>query len=174
MTIVFRGAMSGDARAIAEIDIACWRQAYAHILPVAYLDARSLDERTVWWEDRLEDDSDLAEQVFVALEGERVVGFAGVGRSRDPDGGGCGELGFIYVAPDRWRSGIGRELLRVGLDSLRDRGFQEATLWVFEANNLAEAFYEAEGWTPDGARMETSRWGAPVVRYRVKLAENVP
>lgn len=111
------------------------------------------------------------------VDHHRLVGaLAGVlaGSLRAGAAAGCGKLGFIYVAPDRWRSGIGRELLRVGVDYLRDRGFQEATPWVFEANDLARAFYEVEGWTSDGARVETSRWGAPVVRYRVQLAENAP
>ena len=57
------------------------------------------------------------------------------------------------------------------LDDLRERRFTVATLWVLETNDRARRFYDAAGWTTDGAttseRVDCEM--RPTVRYRVTL-----
>ena len=66
-------------------------------------------------------------------------------------------VGFVSVGPSRDERGIG-ELY--------------AVLWVLEDNPRARSFYEAAGWSPDGAVKSDERWGvrAPEVRYRKSFA----
>jgi len=78
-----------------------------------------------------------------------VCGFVAVGPSRDTDAVGEGELYALYVDPDRWGAGFGRELIAVGEEAMRDLGFRDAGLWVLEANRRARRFYELAGWTLD-------------------------
>ena len=56
-----------------------------------------------------------------------------------------------------------RDLLR----RLREEGFSEATLWVLAENPHARRFYEAAGWTLDGAVKEDTYFGVTIdeVRY---------
>jgi GNAT superfamily N-acetyltransferase len=60
--------------------------------------------------------------------------------------------------------------LHAALDSLRERGCTEATVWSFETNERANAFYEAHGFERDGAKQTEDAWaGLLQVRYRRSL-----
>jgi GNAT superfamily N-acetyltransferase len=160
-----------DARAIAEVHVASWRDAYRGLLPDEYLDTLSVEEREarrlVWFAD-----PEPGSGVLVAEEGGRIVGFASFGPSRDDDASdGVGEVPAIYVDPGAVGAGIGRELFAAATRALRDGGFRRATLWVLEANERARRFYERAGWTWDGA-VSTHQFecaNEPVVRYAIDL-----
>ena len=69
---------------------------------------------------------------FVACIDEHVVGFVGV----DED-----YLAWLYVDPDQYGKGIGRELLRIGI---REIGEGTWTI-VLDGNYKAISLYESEG-----------------------------
>jgi ribosomal protein S18 acetylase RimI-like enzyme len=69
---------------------------------------------------------------FVACEDEKIIGFVGV----DED-----YLAWLYVDPDHYGKGIGRELLRIGI---REIG-EGAWTVVLDGNKKAIALYESEG-----------------------------
>jgi GNAT superfamily N-acetyltransferase len=98
-----------------------------------------------------------------------IVGFASVGASRDADADG--ELFAIYVDPDHWRTGIGRDLMTAAEQDLRDLGHAEAILWVLADNPRARKFYERVGWHYDGTTRPIEVFGVEVseVRYRKEL-----
>ena len=88
---------------------------------------------------------------MIGEEADCVRGYAHSGRSRDLDATGTtGELCSLYVNPNSWRCGFGRQLLTVSMRRLGDLGFNTATLWVLAANSQARRFYEQCGWGPDG------------------------
>ncbi len=60
---------------------------------------------------------------------------------------GEGEIYVLGVHPDRAGAGIGRSLLRAGLDRLRERGASVVTLYVEEDNASAVRLYRSEGFT---------------------------
>ena len=95
-----RPATVDDARAIAEVHVASWRATYRGVLPDAFLDRLSVDEREAQRREILEDTSGEW-GTLVAEEGGRVIGFAAFGPSRDDDAPpGTGEVPAIYVAPE--------------------------------------------------------------------------
>ncbi|HEY6055903.1 MAG TPA: GNAT family N-acetyltransferase [Gaiellaceae bacterium] len=96
------------------------------------------------------------------------MGFASVGPSRDEQG--VGELYAIYVLPERWGSGLARELLAAAEAELRGLGYAEATLWVLEANPRARGFYESCGWALDGAAKTDVHLGVDVAELRYRKA----
>jgi RimJ/RimL family protein N-acetyltransferase len=69
------------------------------------------------------------------------------------------------------RHGIGRALHGACVEDLRRNGFDEARLWVLEANPAARSFYERLGWAWDGTTAPHDVGGQehPVVRYRLAL-----
>lgn len=164
--VTVRLATAGDAEPIGRIHAETWRAAYAGVFPDAAFD---VEERRRWWRERLAREPQSPGAVFVAeLEGT-VVGFAGVGASREEDG--IGELYAIYVDPRCWGTGAGRALIERAEESLRASGFSEAMLWVLEGNERAERFYRAAGWPHDGGRKVEAHQGVEVtvVRYRKPL-----
>jgi N-acetylglutamate synthase-like GNAT family acetyltransferase len=89
----------------------------------------------------LGDDAVVCELVLasVAETGHRVAGFAGICPSRDPVEAGLGELDTIAVDPWDWRTGVGRALMAVALDTLRGTGYAEAIVWTSAGCLMADA-----------------------------------
>jgi ribosomal protein S18 acetylase RimI-like enzyme len=160
---VIRPGTPEDAEAVARVHIATWQVAYAGILPQEGLDQLSGEP--------------AARQVkfhrsfppIVAEADGEIVGFVSVGRANDEDADG--ELYAIYVHPDHWDRGFGRDLLLAGEERLRELGHEHAVLWVLEANPRARRFYELGGWTLDGTRRPIEVFGVevPEVRYEKRL-----
>jgi hypothetical protein len=57
MLISVRRAVAGDARAIAEVQVAGWEAAYRGLVPDAFLDAFTVEVRTARWVELLEQGS---------------------------------------------------------------------------------------------------------------------
>ena len=109
--------------------------------------------------------------MLVAEQESELLGFTTCGASRDPDAGSdAGEIRTLFVAAGRWRAGVGGALMTAALADLAERGYPEATVWSFAANDRANAFYEAHGFTRDGAERTEADWAhIPEIRYRRPL-----
>jgi GNAT superfamily N-acetyltransferase len=134
------------------------------------LDDLSVERREERWAGLL-GDPHPEESVWVAEEDGRVVGFASTGLNRDEDLGDDPppEVFAIYLVPDLWGRGIGRELESRALEDLAGRGFKHVVMWVLEGNERAVRFYAKSGWQPDGAREFLEGLDAYKVRYRRPL-----
>jgi ribosomal protein S18 acetylase RimI-like enzyme len=137
---VIRQGAPEDAEAIARVQVETWQVAYAHALPQDQLAALSVEGRAVMHR---------RHPPIVAEVDGKVVGFVAVGPTHDEEGDG--ELYAIYVHPRHWTTGVGRELMLAGEERLRELGHREAHLWVLDDNPRARRFYEAAGWSADGA-----------------------
>jgi GNAT superfamily N-acetyltransferase len=110
------------------------------------------------------------EGYLAASDDGTVVGYAVFGPYRWDDLAGAGEVYALYVDPDVWGGGAGRALLRAAEARLRALGHHEAALWVLETNRLGRGFYEALGWSADGAQAALCELDDAVeVRYRRTL-----
>lgn len=64
-------------------------------------------------------------------------------------GGSDGRRGYIYhlaVDGDHQKHGIGRELVQVCLQALRDQGIEKCHIFVIADNQEGQAFWQKEGW----------------------------
>jgi GNAT superfamily N-acetyltransferase len=169
--IVYRDAVPEDALEIARVWVSAWQAAYVGLMPAEYLSGLDARAASPAFQRNIQDD--LAALV---VEVDRdIVGFTAFGPSRDEDAvKAAGEVIAINLHPSRWRQGIGRGLLQQTLKRLQQRGHAEATLWVLHGNAPARRFYEALGWTADGAeKRDDTLTGFPLheVRYRMTLNE---
>lgn len=167
-----RRAREPDAEGIARVHVLTWREAYRGQLPDYLLDSLSVERRTQFWSHEVRVLAAERRPWLADADGE-VVGFVSAGASRDNDArDSTGEVYAIYVLPDCWDRGLGRNLLQHAERDLLDHGYDEATLWVLESNQRARHFYEAAGWLADGA-VKVERQGdveLREVRYRRMLA----
>jgi GNAT superfamily N-acetyltransferase len=167
MTIRVRPALLTDTDAIAAVHVAAWRAAYAGVMPAATLARLSPDERAGLWRTVLSRASGQ-ETVLVADRGGPLEGFCAAGCGRRPDESGLGEIYALNVRPSAWGRGVGLELLVAAESWLRDRGFQEAVLWVARDNPRARRFYERQGWREDGGSDEATILDAEVTEVRCR------
>ena len=152
--MLIRAGTPDDAEAMARVHVDSWAATYPFAGP-------TLEQRL--------DLHRRAHASFVAeVEGE-IVGFVGVGPSRDADADG--ELYTIYVDPAHWGTGAGRQLIRAGEERMHELGYRTVVLWVMDGNERAERFYASAGWRADGERRTIEFAGAsiPEVRYTKQL-----
>lgn len=170
-----RPANVADAAQIAEIHVRSWQGGYEGLMPHDYLDGLDPRQRSEMWGRSLEQaDWSRGGTLVVSDDDARLVGFAHLRESRDDDADvtRIGEIWAIYLAPQSWGQGLGRELLATALQRLAEAGYDQVTLWVLDTNARARRFYEAAGFQPDGAvKVDDSR-GFPLreVRYRRSLS----
>ena len=131
-----------------------WQETYPGMMSRAYLDAMTLEkceENAFRWPDN----------ILVAKDGNRVVGFVGYGKSGDdlPD---TGEIFALYVLSEYHGTGLGRQLLEVGFEHLA--AYPRICLWALKDNARAIRFYEKCGFRRDGAEKYVSRMEAAGIR----------
>lgn len=145
-----RHARLSDAREIAEVQVASWKSAYRGLIADSLLDNLQVAARQQRWDTILADSSS---HVFVIEQNGHILGFIAtkVNADEDADAKKMGEIGAVYLAPNEWRKGYGRQLVDAAIASLREQGFAEVTLWVLRNNKRAIEFYESLGFRPDGA-----------------------
>ena len=164
-----RRAEVADAEALARINVAGWRAAYAGLVPAEYLAGMDAPQRLEQWQRIVAMPEPTA--TFVAVdEQDTIAAYCALGPLRTADGGqelGAGELRAIYADPARRGSGAGRAVHDAGIDHLIQQGFGWAGVWVFDANESARAFYAARGWAPDGQTHSFEIMGVtiPEMRY---------
>jgi GNAT superfamily N-acetyltransferase len=133
-----RLATVDDAQDLADIHVRTWQKAYEHIFPEEFLSGLNRDARARWWARFIAEGA----TVHVAEVGQ-LVGFCHAAPSGDE---GWGEIFSIYVSPDHWGEGHGRDLLVAGEAHLLAMGHHRALLWVLEANERGRSFYDRQGW----------------------------
>jgi ribosomal protein S18 acetylase RimI-like enzyme len=170
--MLVRTATAADAASIAQIHVETWRVAYRGQIPDAVLNGLDVGRRTVFWQERL---SQGRGAVFVAEDGDRITGFCDLVPSRDKDADArtVAEIVAIYILPQHWRKGTGRALCNRALATARQQDYQAVTLWVLASISGARRFYEAMGFSLDGAaKADRAADGSELheVRFRRNLA----
>ena len=160
---MLRLATVEDAETIANIHVRTWQTAYEGIMPAQYLASLSIQGRANLWRRAV---SEQRGTVLVAVAPHGEVGFISFGPSRDKDGKEKAEIYAIYVLPEFWNQGIGRELLDGAERKVEDNNFIAVTLWVLEKNALGRRFYEARGFRLNAARKEEPIGGLLLTEFR--------
>lgn len=153
-----RKALSIDAPRITRIYVESWNAGFDKLMPAIDYTPELVQR----WEHDLRD---VSRGWWVAELGNTMVGFVGVGPSRDPVEAKLGEIDTIAVAPIWWRKKIGQLLMTKAVSHLIQQGYQEAILWTLEGYERGQRFYESTGWKRDGAARDEGRQ----IRYRYSL-----
>jgi GNAT superfamily N-acetyltransferase len=163
-----RLARVDDIDELAETAIAAWRVGFRGIVP------ERVDPARAWRPDRIEErlrGDELGSEILAAEVEGRVRGMLMLGPSRDSAARPReGEIVALYVHPDNWRAGIGRDLVAAALDRLRAQGHVEAIVWTLAESPRNLEFYESLGFARDGGRQRRPSFGSPLeVRFRTRL-----
>ena len=150
-----RIAWADDAGSIAAVQVRAWPELYAGLLPA---EAFPTDVEAVGaqWRQALAKPADARHRVLVALERNRVVGFAVTTPASDPD---CdpvadGELAELVVAPGEHGKGHGSRLLQAAAETMQADRFVRAVCWTIATDDTRRAFLTGAGWAVDSAHRE--------------------
>ena len=122
-----------------------WHETYEGLVDPGYLEGITLEkciETARRWPDN----------ILVAKDGERVVGFAAYGAYRDGHLPEHGEIFAIYVLKEYQGRKVGYELMNTAFQRLAC--YQKIAVWVLKGNERAIRFYERYGFRFDGTESE--------------------
>lgn len=144
-----RSAAPSDAEDVHHVSVASCRAAYGDVLDdEALLEMVEDPSRVGALEARLREVSADDSVIYLVAEtGSAVVGFLQClcgDRCPDHVSEADGYLKSLYVHPDRWREGIGSELLAEGIARL-PAGCARVHVGVLADNEVGKRFYEAHG-----------------------------
>lgn len=100
------------------------------------------------------------EAIFVAEQGERILGFQGL----DPFMPAIDAMSHVaqlgtYVLPAHWNQGIGRRMFAASCDFARAHGYQKMVIYVRAGNEQAQDFYRHLGFEVVGRLRQQVRLG---------------
>lgn len=122
-----------------------WHETYAGLIDENYMEG-------ITPEKCIEIARRWPENIIVAKDGDRVIGFVGFGAYRDNTLPGYGEIFAIYVLKEYHGKRVGYELMNAALERLSD--YEKIAVWVLRGNDRAIRFYERYGFRFDGAESE--------------------
>lgn len=166
-----RPARTSDAPAVARVQLATWRAAYADVLPAAALDLDPADVSAAW-EQAVAAPPSPYHRVLVALDGQEVVGFAACEPAPDEDlDEPAAELTALLVEPRWGRRGHGSRLVAAAVDLWREDEVPSAVTWVFESDAVVAGFLTSAGWGPDevGRTLEAEETAVRQRRWHTAL-----
>jgi GNAT superfamily N-acetyltransferase len=143
-----RVAWADDAEAIAAVQARAWAASYVGLVPAAG-ELREADFAQLW-RDALQRPGDARHRALVALERNRVVGFAITTPATDPD---CDPMtdGELMVDADERGKGHGSRLLQAAVDTMVADRFDRAVIWLVADDDALRTFLTDAGWGTDSA-----------------------
>ena len=146
-----RPAHPAEARRIAEIHVAAWRETYPGLLPGAAIAARTVEDGEAIWRAVLADAAARPVLVLQEAPGAPLLGFGACGPQRDAAlraAGFPGEITALYLLRAAQGRGHGGDMLRRMALALRGMGLSPFALWVLGSHRQARGFYERLGGQP--------------------------
>ena len=148
-----------EIRGKAYVHWKAWHEAYTGLIDQAYLDNFTLEkctDRAFRWLDN----------ILVAKEGDKVIGFVGYGVCNDEALPETGEVFAIYILKEFYGRQVGLSLMNAALEKLCE--YKKIAVWVLEGNERAIRFYEKCGFRADGTSKQI-KLGTPVTEIRMIL-----
>ncbi len=167
--IEVRPATKNDVAEIVSIHASSSLAAYKGLLSDQPGNTGAAHEGAAYWRDAIEFGEP---QVYVAVEGEKVVGFVGFDRSRDKGTPPTtGEIWSIYAASTHWGRGVGLALWDAAREGLLEEGCTKVTLWVPLGNERALRFHDLAGFKREMTSIRTVPVGTTrIEEIRLKRA----
>jgi len=136
--MIIRKAEAKDARAIAQISVDTWKDAYKGLIDNAVLESRKVDDKRILsWVDNINN----PDFIVLVCEDKEILGYLWGGPARD-EYGLKNEIYALYVKTSSQRRGIGSELIKEYKQRIKNESFY---LYMIKNNKKASSFYEASG-----------------------------
>lgn len=139
--ITIRPARLSDAREIADVHDAAWRDAYRGVIPGRELERMIARRGPDWWRAAIKGGT----EIIVLDFDESISGYASYGHNRVPSLPYRGEIFELYLAPEFQGLGFGRRLFQAARKDLAEYGLTSTLVWALADNERALGFYKHLG-----------------------------
>jgi ribosomal protein S18 acetylase RimI-like enzyme len=160
--VVVRRGNTGDF----ESAVVVWREAN-----IARREGRPIPESH---EQRVRSYADVPDAFLLVADDEGDVIGMGLGMQGLEDDGlgppieGLCHISMVFVSPDRWGQGIGKEIMESLLIEAKNRDYKRAQLWTHADNERAKRLYEGHAFRLSG-RQKPDDSGDLIVHYEREL-----
>lgn len=163
--IELRRAKLGDEKILAYIQTESWKAAFSGILSLEELErCTDLEKAEEMYRNVLS--RDLVNLVIEYVDKDPHC-IAGWSQNRSDLGTNVAELICIHSLCDQWHKGYGSIMMNYILDEIKEKGYSEVILWVFEKNRNARSFYEKHGF--ELTSLKNQSHGAIEIMYSKQL-----
>ncbi|MEM7093958.1 MAG: bifunctional GNAT family N-acetyltransferase/class I SAM-dependent methyltransferase [Actinomycetota bacterium] len=176
MAVQFRFATIDDAEELAEVHTRSWQTAYRGLIDQAFLDAIDPRDRAEVYRAALSAPEPTPRVWVVAEEVDdsgAPIRLLGHTESHvDAADETRGILQILYLEPETFGTGLGKQLHDMSLRGLHRFGVRTAALSVLQGNQRAIAFYERQGWHSTG-EIDDEDWSGvtvPAVQMEIELS----
>ena len=146
-----------EIRGKAYVHWKSWQDTYSGLIDQDYLDKHTIEKCT-----------DIAfrwpNNLLVAKEQDKVIGFVGYGVCRDDPL--TGEIFALYILKEYFDMKVGYALMCAALEKLSN--YRKIYVWVLEGNHRAIKFYERCGFRFEGIKKQ-SKLGTENTEIRMVL-----
>lgn len=122
-----------------------WHETYKNLVDSLYLNSVTLEKCT-------KSAHRFTNNILVAKDGERIIGFIGYGSYRDQTLPEHGEIFALYVLQEYHGQKVGYALMNAAMNQLAN--YDRIALWVLKGNDRAIEFYQKYGFRFDGTQAE--------------------
>ena len=141
-SIQFREAVLTDCYDIAVLKSKVWNTTYQGIYSQEKLTGYDVEKNTRVFESIV---TNPEITLYVATDGEKIVGFMTCGKPYKPFREYGQEIGLLYILKEYQRQGIGKKFFGIARKLVAERGYQDFFLAVNKKNYEAQKFYLTMG-----------------------------
>lgn len=142
MHYIIRLATLNDCEALSKLKHNVWDETYRGIYNDDKIDNYDYEQnQEKFLKIVLNPDIDL----YVVEDNGKLVGYMDCGIPIRPYKDYKQEIGLLYLLKEYQRKGIGKELFRLGYDTIKDKGFKEFFISCNKFNINAQNFYKKMG-----------------------------
>jgi len=139
--IIIRESQKSEYQEITDLSIKVWKTAYRGLIDDKDLDNLSSEERL---KGRIQWFTEPNKFSIIAMNKEKIIGFADFGISRHPKYG-KGEIYALYVLPEHQGHGAGKLLMHEAMHQLQQKFLTPYMIITLETNIYAQNFYKSLG-----------------------------
>lgn len=163
--IELRAAQLGDEHSLAYIQTESWKAAFNNILsPEELKKSTDICKAEIMYRKVLENNNVNMSIEFVDQKPHCIAGWSKNRNNLEPN---VAELICIHSLCDNWHKGYGTIMMNHILEEIKQTGYAEVILWVFDNNKRAIRFYEKYGFVR--TNHEQLSHGASEVMYVKRL-----
>ncbi len=146
--VTIRPSTAEDSAAIEQLARDAWIATYQGLIPPASRDEHLRRAYNADWLRKLHARPEV--RGFLALEGQRPVGFAMMSLGTPADDPPGAVLRSLYLLPETQSKGYGQHLLAAVVGAAREAGIPILWVAVHEGLTAARRWYEKQGFVYDG------------------------
>ena len=165
MNITIRKAKLGDEKILAYIQTESWKSAFVDIISAEDMGkCTDIVKAEAMYENVLK--SGYAEMSILEIDGKPHC-ITAWSKARNPQFSDCAEIICIHSLSENRGKGYGSMMMNHIIDEIKNSGYNNVLLWVFEKNTRARCFYEKHGFElTDNTQIS---YNAVEVMYRKEL-----